>query len=320
MGFDQRPPTSGGLDPNSSPNLPIADSSQGHDIPTGVAPSLAKLQDWTAWLRANGVFYDDPVGDPGVITGDMTIGGDLTVADDVTIASELSVGVNATIGADLTVGDDLFVTDDATIGDNLTVSGNASVAGTLTVSTSATVNGTITAGSSGNFVLSPARSWTRRCMRICSVDSAGMPGSPVAWVEGLSVNSPPRVRFLEGVAGSFHFLELEDLPHGGTMTQVEIVTAGLFSTAAIGAAAQYQIIRWQGSGALQTMSTNDSDTHTSGTWNDDITHTITVTSNSQIDRAYRYALKVFHHQTVDAGADMVIKDLVITGTVSSLQV
>jgi hypothetical protein len=309
MGWNNRSPSP--LDPDADPLLPQADTSQGHDIPTGISPTTAKLQDWTAWLRANGVFYDDPIGDPGVITGDMTIGGDLTVADDVTIASTLDVGTSATIGADLTVGDDLFVTDDATIGDNLTVSGNASVTGTLTVTGDATFGGELN--------LTPARAWTRRCMSICSVDASGMPGSPVAWVEGLSVNSPPRVRFLEGVAGSFHFLELEDLPHGGTMTQVEIVTAGLFSTAAIGAAAQYQIIRWQGSGALQTMSTNDNDTHTSGTWNNDITHTITVTSNSQIDRAYRYALKVFHHQTVDAGADMVIKDLVITGTVSSLQ-
>jgi hypothetical protein len=54
MAFDQRPPTP--LDPDTDPNLPIADSSQAHDIPTGVAPSLAKLQDWIAWMRANGLF------------------------------------------------------------------------------------------------------------------------------------------------------------------------------------------------------------------------------------------------------------------------
>lgn len=83
MGFDQRPPTSGGISPITSPNLPIADSSQGHDIPTGVAPSLAKLQDWIAWLLANGVIYDDPIGTPGLIANDITIDGELTVVQDI---------------------------------------------------------------------------------------------------------------------------------------------------------------------------------------------------------------------------------------------
>lgn len=83
MGFDQRPPTSGGISPISSPNLPIADSSQGHDIPTGVGPSLAKLQDWIAWLIENGVLYDDPIGTPGLIANDITIDGELTVNQDI---------------------------------------------------------------------------------------------------------------------------------------------------------------------------------------------------------------------------------------------
>jgi hypothetical protein len=131
MGFTQRPPTSGGVSPVASPNLPIADSSQAHDIPTGVAPSLAKLQDWIAWLLANGVIFADPVGSPGVITGPITIDGNLSVTG------------SASTGTDLTVGDDLIVTDDALIGDDLTVSGDASVSGTLDVLTGANVTGPV---------------------------------------------------------------------------------------------------------------------------------------------------------------------------------
>jgi hypothetical protein len=81
MAFNNRPPSP--LDPDADPNLPIADSAQAHDIPTGVAPSLAKLQDWIAWLRENGVLYDDPVGTPGLIANDITIDGELTVVEDI---------------------------------------------------------------------------------------------------------------------------------------------------------------------------------------------------------------------------------------------
>jgi hypothetical protein len=48
MGFNQRNAVP--LDFNSSPQLPQADSSQAHDIPTGVSPTTAKLQDWIAHL------------------------------------------------------------------------------------------------------------------------------------------------------------------------------------------------------------------------------------------------------------------------------
>ena len=51
MAFNQRAATP--IDYSSSPLLPQADSSQAHDIPTGVSPTTAKLQDWVAHLRAN---------------------------------------------------------------------------------------------------------------------------------------------------------------------------------------------------------------------------------------------------------------------------
>jgi hypothetical protein len=92
MGFDQRPPTSGGVSPISSPNLPIADTSQAHDIPTGVGPSLAKLQDWIAWLIANGVLYEDPVGSPGLIGNDISIDGSLYVDLNIEAGQSVIVG------------------------------------------------------------------------------------------------------------------------------------------------------------------------------------------------------------------------------------
>jgi hypothetical protein len=51
MGFNHRAAVP--LDFNVNPLLPQADSAQGHDIPTGVSPTTAQLQDWIAHLRAH---------------------------------------------------------------------------------------------------------------------------------------------------------------------------------------------------------------------------------------------------------------------------
>jgi hypothetical protein len=79
MAFNNRPPSP--IDPDADPNLPQADASQPHDIPTGVSPTTAKLQDWIAWLRENGVFYTSP----GVVANDIEIDGTLTVTENLTV-------------------------------------------------------------------------------------------------------------------------------------------------------------------------------------------------------------------------------------------
>lgn len=86
MAFDQRPPTSGGIDPDADPNLPIADASQGHDVVTGIAPSLAKLQDWIAWLRGNSVNV--------VNAGLQTIVGSLRIETFLSITGSVTVGAD----------------------------------------------------------------------------------------------------------------------------------------------------------------------------------------------------------------------------------
>lgn len=64
MGFNPRTATA--LSFATDPLLPQADSSQAHDIPTGVSPTTAKLQDWIAGLAVKHVWYD--VSDTGAIT------------------------------------------------------------------------------------------------------------------------------------------------------------------------------------------------------------------------------------------------------------
>lgn len=106
MGWNFRTPTP--LDPDTDPQLPQADSSQDHDIPTGVSPTTAKLQDWIAWLRAHGVFYLDPDGSPGLIANDLTVGGDLSVTADLEVAGATSLGGPLAVGGDVTTGLDVL--------------------------------------------------------------------------------------------------------------------------------------------------------------------------------------------------------------------
>jgi hypothetical protein len=302
MGFTQRPPTSGGIDPNASPNLPIGDSSQAHDIPTGTGPSLAKLQDWTAWLRANGVIFADPVGSPGVIDGPIEIDGNLYATGNVD------------------VGGDLTVTDDVSVGDDLFVTGDASIDGELTVATAATINGPFTVGDSEYVTLSPARPWSRRNLRMCATaqpaDIDAENGSTIvvsgSFIHCIVVNST-------GVAFA-SLLEIDDLPEGQTISTVTVRTKGdSAAPATITRAATYQVVRWIDDTTFDTMSSVASDSHTTGNWTTAVNQTITVTSHSTIDRSYRYAVQVVNHD-VDNSDELNLISVLASGTATSLRV
>lgn len=308
MGFTQRPPTSGGLDPNASPNLPIGDSSQAHDIPTGTGPSLAKLQDWTAWLRANGVIFADPVGSPGVIDGPIAIDGDLDVTGSLDVAANGSVG------------GDLIVTDDVSVGDDLFVTGDASVNGELTVTTAATVNGPLTVGAGNNVALSPARTWTRRNLRMCATaqpanidhENGGTIVVAGSFIHCIVVDST-------GLAFA-SLLEIDDLPEGQTLSTVTVRTKGdSAAPATITRSATYQVVRWTDDTTLETMSSVVSDSHTTGNWTTAANQTIAITSHATIDRSYRYAVQVVNHD-VDNNDELDLISVLASGTASSLRV
>lgn len=101
MGFNNRPAEP--LDFNSSPELPQADTSQGHDIPTAVSPTTAKLQDWIAWIRLNGVYFATGT----QINSNITINGSLQVNLGLGVSGEIAAGSNVNIGGNLSVGGDV---------------------------------------------------------------------------------------------------------------------------------------------------------------------------------------------------------------------
>lgn len=302
MGFTQRPPTSGGIDPNASPNLPIGDSSQAHDIPTGTGPSLAKLQDWIAWLRANGVIFADPVGSPGVIDGPITIDGNLSAAGNVD------------------VGGDLTITDDVSVGDDLFVAGDASIDGELTVETAATINGPLTVADGNDVTLSPARAWSRRNLRMCATAD---PANINATDGGSVAVSGSFIHVITAKSTSTAFaslLEIDDLPEGQTISTIVVRTKGdSAAPATITRSATYKAVRWTGDTTFEDMSSVVNDGHTTGNWTTSANQTIAITSHSTIDRSYRYGVQVVNHY-VDNNDEMNMISVLASGTAASLRV
>lgn len=112
MGWNNR--TASPLKFSSSPLLPQADSSQEHDIPTGVSPTTAKIQDWIAALaQLVGVFRaseENWAAIDGVATWNSPASGALSFNDPDSAVSPVEVEV-----PDCQVGDVITVTLTANI-------------------------------------------------------------------------------------------------------------------------------------------------------------------------------------------------------------
>lgn len=287
MGFNNRTPTP--LDPAVDPLLPQADSSQAHDIPTGVSPTTAKIHDWIAWISDNGVFFSGGT----TINSDITINGDLIVTLTLDVAGAADFGSSVAVGTDLTVGDDLTVTDDASIGDDLTVG--------------------------GDILVTPARAWTRHSCRMCGTTATG--GDPftrtpdaAAWLDVSSKG--PRLH-TRSTTAAITLLELDDLPHGQTIASVVLRTVGDNTTSSVTSAASYKVVRWTSENDLEDMSASVNDSHTDANWGTVLAQTVTVTSNSTIDRSYRYGVLIAHHDVAD-DRDMIIWGATASGTYGSI--
>lgn len=286
MGFNNRTPSP--VDPAVDPLLPQADSSQPHDIPTGVSPTTAKLQDWIAWISANGVFFSGGT----TINSDITVNGDLIVTLTLDVSGAADFGSSVAVGTDLTVGDDLTVTDDLTVG--------------------------------GDVLVSPARTWTRHSFRMCGTTGTGVdpfsrtPDS-IFWLD-VSDKGPALYTRSVPSSAARTLIEFGELPHGQTISSVVLRTVGVLSTAAITTAASYKVVRWQSENDLEDMSSSVNDSHTTGNFHTTVlAQTVTVTSNSTIDKSYRYGVEITHHD-VDSNRNMITWGATAAGTWSSVVV
>lgn len=201
---------------------------------------------------------------------------------------------------------------------------------TLTLNASAiwTFNAGATVNSSASFYfatgtwpkLSPARTWYRRSLFLAAYTySAARPTGQNAW----KVYDPGAGDLIETrplTTGETFLIEFDNLPNGGTLTQIEISCIGNGPGTLGMTFPQFQIIRWKGK-VEETMSALVNDTHVLGNWDiTPITTTITVTSNAVIDKSFRYGLKVTAAYYSGApAASGFFYDCLATGTSDELQ-
>jgi hypothetical protein len=210
---------------------------------------------------------------------------------------------------------------------------------TVTAASGSTVNlgGTTTLTNSQNLALSPARSWERHSLRIALVsyiadeaapaDNYEGPERPAAWVSNHT--TPPETGFESPFIRTeptntdtyaeqhYHWVGLDDLPIGGTFSQVVVTNTGFGTTPTT--TAKFRIIRIASDGTVENMSNL---TDRTGTWTSSVETTVTVNAHATISSAYRYALVVVHPLLSggSTGSSLRIFDVESSGTMSSLPI
>lgn len=271
-----------------------------------------------ATLTNNGAFYIDGPGIAYVRTNGYIIvqsTGEISVQTGGRLDVETGGAMNWRDGSLITAADgSTFQLADGSV---------LNTAGIVNFGSTSTITGTPKLSGGANLALSPARSWTRRNLRMCATANPAEATESGSDILGAGGNFIPSIKIGSTDAGSpfATLLEIDDLPHGQTITSVVVRTAGQGSSpgASIGRNATYRVIRWTDETTLDAMSSTVSDSHTTGNWQTMINQTITITSNSTIDRAYRYAVQLVNHTAANADP-MHIVSVVANGTASSILV
>jgi hypothetical protein len=221
---------------------------------------------------------------------------------------------------DFNSGAELHFDSGSTITGSATLPSGAS----LTGNTGSTVqfSGTFQLAGGTNVELAPARSWTRHGCRLCAaaLDGGGTPftDQPLVLASFGVSSKGPRLYVQSFAAPSTRsWIELDDLPHGQTVTTVTLRTEGELSITTLTRAAIYRVVRWKDDDNFEYMSNAVNDSHTSGTWGTAATQTLTINAHATIDRAYRYGVEIYHHE-VDTPRTLFIWGATATGTYSSL--
>lgn len=194
---------------------------------------------------------------------------------------------------------------------------------TAAAGSTVTLNGTTTFANSTNPQLSPARTWTRHSLREGGSNhvrdaTTGVITDSNSWIAfpGSAKGSALYTRSREGART---LIELDDLPHGQTITQVVLRTNFELDPNGIETEATYKVIRWNDEDDFEDMSASVTDSHTDVNWASVLAQTITINAHSTIDRAYRYAVEIQHHDSTDSRR-MITYSCVASGTASSLVV
>ena len=168
------------------------------------------------------------------------------------------------------------------------------------------------------------RDWTRHSFDIALTtynagDTTG-PSSPDTWVETSDLAASPAIRTASATTSAHYcIIEFRDLPEGGDLAEVEIITKG--EGASVTTLPKYLLVRWQtGETSTSSLSLLTTDAHTTGNFTAIVeTTTVTPVSTVTVDRSYRYGVKIFHPYDA-GGCYMRVYDVVARGTADSIRV
>jgi hypothetical protein len=169
---------------------------------------------------------------------------------------------------------------------------------------------------SGNWPLVTSRTVPRCEWRIASVTYGGTaPDSPRAWLE--TTLDGPAIKTDDATSAHYFFVELLDLPDGGTLDSVTIRTQGVAGNSSL-TLPEYTLYRW-GMGTTPLPLGDVVDAHNPVLWSDNVNTTLTPDSPVTIDRQYHYGVQVRAPYHASVAASMYVYDFQSSITIEQLR-
>lgn len=171
--------------------------------------------------------------------------------------------------------------------------------------------------------LDPARSWERHSLRLVTFTRGASDTSdtdanlPDAWLVEVSGAPAIRTRSTDS-ASKFHWIALDDLPDGGTITSVTVTLKGADNGTLAMTFPKYRVARFKGTGALEYLCAETDDAHVFADWETPLTKTLTITANATIDKSYTYVLIVKHANHSTTAGTAYVLDVAAFGTATRL--
>lgn len=145
--------------------------------------------------------------------------------------------------------------------------------------------------------LSPDRTWKRHSLRILTSTrtasddlSAGVPDAWPTIAGGAAVIETRSA----AVSTKEHWIALDNLPDGGTITSVKVTVRGADAGLDGMTFPRFRPARIDGAGALEYLAVEALDGHVWAEWENPLETSITVTDNETVDKSYQYVLVVKH--------------------------
>lgn len=185
----------------------------------------------------------------------------------------------------------------------------------MALGSTGTINGNVTWGN-GLYPKVTSRTVSRSEWRIASVTYSGTaPSGPIAWLE--TTLDGPAIKTDDATAANYFFVELLDLPDGGTLDSVTIRTQGVAGNSSL-TLPEYTLYRW-GMGAAPVALGDAADAHDPASWTAEVDTTLTPDATVTIDRQYHYGIQVRLPYHASVPASMYVLDIQSSSTIVDIR-